>query len=29
VGEVSFRFTPIGAADWQIDAVYVDPRARR
>jgi hypothetical protein len=28
-GEVSFRFTPVGDADWQIDAVYVDPRARR
>jgi hypothetical protein len=28
-GEVSFRFTPVGQADWQIDAVYVDPRARR
>jgi hypothetical protein len=28
-GQVSFRFTPVGAADWQIDAVYVDPRARR
>jgi hypothetical protein len=28
-GQVSFRFTPVGEADWQIDAVYVDPRARR
>jgi len=28
-GDVKFRFTPIGAADWQIDDVYVDPRARR
>ena len=28
-GEVSFRFTPRGRADWQIDGLYVDPRARR
>ena len=24
-GPVSFRFTPVGAASWQIDDVYVDP----
>ncbi len=24
-GDVKFRFTPIGQADWQIDDVYVDP----
>ena len=28
-GDVKFRFTPIGAADWQIDDVFVDPHARR
>jgi hypothetical protein len=26
---VSFRFTPVGAGDWQIDDVYLDPRSRR
>jgi hypothetical protein len=25
---VAFRFTPIGAGDWQIDDLYLDPRAR-
>jgi hypothetical protein len=25
---VAFRFTPVGADDWQIDDVYLDPRAR-
>jgi hypothetical protein len=25
---VRFRFTPVGAATWQIDDVYVDPRKR-
>jgi hypothetical protein len=29
VGDVKFRFTPIGAADWSIDDVFVDPHARR
>jgi hypothetical protein len=28
-GDIAFRFTPVGAADWQIDDVYVDPRSRR
>jgi hypothetical protein len=27
-GQVAFRFTPVGAADWQVDDVYVDPRMR-
>jgi hypothetical protein len=26
---VSFRFTPVGPGDWQIDDLYLDPRARR
>ena len=26
---VAFRFTPLGAGDWQIDDVLLDPRARR
>jgi hypothetical protein len=26
---VSFAFTPVGSATWQIDDVYVDPSARR
>jgi hypothetical protein len=26
---VSFAFTPVGGATWQIDDVYVDPSARR
>jgi hypothetical protein len=25
---VAFRFTPVGAGDWQIDDLYLDPRAR-
>jgi hypothetical protein len=29
IGNVKFRVTPIGAADWQIDDLYVDPHARR
>jgi hypothetical protein len=28
VAHVAFRFTPIGAGDWQIDDLYLDPRAR-
>jgi hypothetical protein len=28
VSHVSFRFTPVGAGDWQIDDLYLDPRAR-
>jgi hypothetical protein len=28
-GNVSFRFTPVGTGDWQIDDVHLDPRARR
>jgi hypothetical protein len=28
-GQVKLQFKPLGAADWQIDDVYVDPRARR
>jgi hypothetical protein len=28
-GNVAFRFTPVGTADWQIDDLYVDPFARR
>jgi hypothetical protein len=27
-GTVAFRFTPIGAGDWQIDDLHLDPRAR-
>src|SRR3954454_2665455 len=27
-GEVAFRFTPVGSADWQVDDLYVDPRMR-
>src|SRR3954447_4394624 len=26
---VTFRFTPLGAGDWQVDDLYLDPRARR
>jgi hypothetical protein len=26
---VSFRFTPVGPGDWQIDDLYLDPRSRR
>ena len=26
---VSFRFTPVGPGDWQIDDLHLDPRARR
>jgi hypothetical protein len=26
---VTFRFTPIGVGDWQVDDLYLDPRARR
>ena len=29
LNSVSFAFTPIGSATWQIDDVYVDPSARR
>jgi hypothetical protein len=25
----SFRFTPVGVGDWQVDDLYLDPRARR
>jgi hypothetical protein len=25
---VAFRFTPLGSGDWQIDDLYLDPRAR-
>jgi hypothetical protein len=25
---VVFRFTPVGSGDWQVDDVYLDPRAR-
>lgn len=28
-GDVKLKFAPIGAAGWQIDDVYVDPRLRR
>ena len=28
-GDVKLKFAPIGNADWQIDDVYIDPRARR
>jgi hypothetical protein len=28
-GQVRLKFKPLGAADWQIDDVYIDPRARR
>jgi hypothetical protein len=24
-----FRFTPVGVGDWQVDDLYLDPRARR
>jgi hypothetical protein len=27
-GSVAFRFTPVGAGDWQVDDVFLDPRAR-
>jgi hypothetical protein len=26
---VSFRFTPVGPGDWQIDDLHLDPRSRR
>jgi hypothetical protein len=26
---VTFRFTPVGVGDWQVDDLYLDPRARR
>jgi hypothetical protein len=26
---VAFRFTPLGSGDWQIDDLYLDPRARQ
>jgi hypothetical protein len=26
---VKFRFTPVGVGDWQVDDLYLDPRARR
>jgi hypothetical protein len=26
---ITFRFTPVGVGDWQIDDLYLDPRARR
>jgi hypothetical protein len=26
---VSFRFTPVGPGDWQVDDLYLDPRSRR
>jgi hypothetical protein len=25
----TFRFTPVGVGDWQVDDLYLDPRARR
>src|SRR3954469_17657904 len=28
VAHVAFRFTPVGAGSWQLDDVYLDPRAR-
>lgn len=28
LAHVAFRFTPIGAGSWQLDDVYLDPRAR-
>jgi hypothetical protein len=28
ISHVSFRFTPVGAGDWQVDDLYLDPRAR-
>jgi hypothetical protein len=28
MAHVAFRFTPIGAGSWQLDDVYLDPRAR-
>jgi hypothetical protein len=27
-GSVAFRLTPVGAGDWQVDDVFLDPRAR-
>jgi hypothetical protein len=27
-GTVAFRFTPVGAGDWQVDDLFLDPRAR-
>jgi hypothetical protein len=27
-GSVAFRFTPVGAGDWQVDDLFLDPRAR-
>ena len=27
--KVSFRFTPVGPGDWQVDDLYLDPRSRR
>jgi hypothetical protein len=26
---VKFRFTPVGVGEWQVDDLYLDPRARR
>jgi len=26
---VTFRFTPVGVGDWQVDDLYLDPRGRR
>jgi hypothetical protein len=28
VAHIALRFTPIGSGDWQIDDLYLDPRAR-
>jgi hypothetical protein len=28
VAHVAFRFTPVGEGTWQLDDVYLDPRAR-
>jgi hypothetical protein len=25
---IAFRFTPVGAGDWQVDDLLLDPRAR-
>jgi hypothetical protein len=27
-GTIAFRFTPLGAGDWQVDDLFLDPRAR-
>jgi hypothetical protein len=29
IASISFRFTPVGPGDWQVDDLYLDPRSRR